>query len=71
MFIIINALARRQLYGPDNISVNIIQKCPELYDPFLHMVKLSFSTGVVPEDMKIAKVIAIYKKGEKYLSGNY
>ncbi len=68
---VINLPASKKSSGPDNISVNIIQKCQELYDTFLHVVKLSFSTGVVPEDMKIAKVIAIHKKGEKYLLGYY
>ncbi len=67
----IQELHRYKSSGPDNISVNIIQICPELCGPFLHVVKLSFSTLVVPEDMKIATVIAIHKKGEKYLPTNY
>ena len=32
---------------------------------------LLFTTGIVPDLLKIAKVIPVHKKGEKNLPGNY
>ena len=32
---------------------------------------LSFTTGVVPDSIKLDKVILVYKKGEKKQPGNY
>ena len=35
------------------------------------MINISFSTGIHPDKLKIAKVIPIYKKGSKLLTSNY
>lgn len=32
---------------------------------------MSFSTGVFPDSLKTARVIAVYKKGEHFLTQNY
>ena len=68
---VISKLLKKKSCGPDSIAIAIIQKCPEIIDPFLHVIQLSFKTGVVPDNMKIAKVIPIHKKNEKYIPGNY
>lgn len=49
--------------GPDNIGPKLI-KCAAstLVDPLVYIYNLSFSTGVVPEKLKIAKVIPISKR---------
>uniref|UniRef100_A0A3Q3AH61 Reverse transcriptase domain-containing protein n=1 Tax=Kryptolebias marmoratus TaxID=37003 RepID=A0A3Q3AH61_KRYMA len=39
--------------------------------PFTYICNLSFSSGIFPDTMKIAKVIPIYKNGEKCLFSNY
>ena len=36
-----------------------------------HICNLSFVTGVVPDSLKLAKVIPVYKKGDKSQPGNY
>jgi len=36
-----------------------------------HIFNLSFTTGEVPELLKVPKVIPIYKKGETNQPGNY
>ena len=43
----------------------------EIADPLCYLFNLSFLTGVVPNALKIAKVIPIYKKGEKSSIENY
>ena len=52
--------------GFDNISTNLL-KCTanEIAIPLSHIINLSFSTGIVPDKMKIAKVITIHKSGNK------
>lgn len=39
--------------------------------PLTHICKKSFLCGTVPDQMKIAKVIPIYKNGNKHLVSNY
>ncbi len=43
----------------------------EIIDPFAHIFNLSFMQGSFPDRMKIAKVIPLYKSGEKQLFTNY
>ena len=58
--------------GPDNIGAKLL-KCvlDKLLDPLVFIFNLSFNTGKVPESLKIAKVIPIYKKGERTNPTNY
>jgi hypothetical protein len=39
--------------------------------PLTHIINLSLATGVVPQKMKIAKVIPIFKSGDRTLFTNY
>ncbi len=39
--------------------------------PILHIFKLSFSSGTVPMQLKIAKVIPIFKNGDSQIMDNY
>jgi len=58
--------------GPDNFSPKLVKECTaELIEPLLHLYNLSLNSGVVPDKLKIAKVIPVYKKGESYLTSNY
>ena len=43
----------------------------EIADPFCYLFNLSFLTGVVPNALKLAKVIPIYTKGDKSCIENY
>lgn len=58
--------------GVDNIGPMILKKiCREVVPPLTHIFNLSFATGVVPDSLKLAKVIPIYKKGDRSEPGNY
>ena len=37
----------------------------------VHIFNLSFFTGIVPDQLKLAKVIPIYKSGDSDLCNNY
>lgn len=72
---VLNELKRlnpKKSSGPDNISVKIILLCPEVFATNLTKIfNNSIQLGEYPTAMKVAKVIALYKKGEKFKPGNY
>ena len=50
---------------PDNIGPKLIKtSAATIIDPLLHIFNLSFSPGLVPDKLKIAKVIPVFKKGD-------
>jgi len=58
--------------GPDNIAPKLIKLISaDIIEPLLYIFNLSFSSGQVPQSLKIAKVIPLYKKGGKDIPGNY
>ncbi len=58
--------------GHDHISNKLLKETiPELSVPLAHIFNLSFNSGTVPHQMKIAKVIPIFKKGNAQLFTNY
>ena len=58
--------------GPDNIRPGLIKEViAAIMDPLLYTYNLSISTGIVPEKLKTAKVVPVYKKGNRSLASNY
>ena len=58
--------------GHDNIGNFIIKKVQsEIVKPLTSILNLSLSTGIVPDKLKIAKVIPIYKKSNVDVFSNY
>ena len=56
----------------NSLSMNVIKYIIKtVVKPFEHICNLSFKTGVVPDGMKIAKIIPLYKSGDKQLFTNY
>ena len=65
-------LNERKSPGPDNISPKILKACePELRKPITDVFNYSFETATYPSKLKIAKVLALYKKSSKFLPENY
>ena len=54
------------------ISLSIIERsiC-SVSSPLTHIVNLSITHGIVPDELKIARVIPIFKSGDKALFSNY
>ena len=68
----INCLKPGKAAGHDGIKPDIIKGCSEsLVDPLIHLYNLSFQTGVFPDIWKIAKVIPVFKKGDRSDEDNY
>ena len=58
--------------GWDNIHSKIVKESYQSYlAPLTHILNLSFSQGTFPNELKIAKVIPIYKGGNSMLVNNY
>ena len=69
---IINRLGGRKSAGHDDIKSDVIkQVAKEIASPLSMIFNTSLSTGIVPDDLKIAKVVPIYKKDSPKVFGNY
>ena len=69
---IVANLKERKSPGHDGINNHLLKNIPpQIVDPLVHIINISLATGLVPNYMKIAKVIPIYKKGEKVDVSNH
>ena len=58
--------------GADNISKQIIKhNFHTIAKHLLKIINQSFTLGIVPNELKIAKIIPFYKSGDKNTLGNY
>ena len=72
IFSTLSKLKPKNSSGHDNISTKLlIQIIPCIISPVVHLFNLSFKTGFIPKEYKRAKIIPIYKAGEKNRFDNY
>ena len=58
--------------GIDNISTVLLKKCStEISEPLQYIFNCSFEQGEVPTCLKIARVVPVYKSGDKTKVSNY
>ena len=50
---------------------NFLNKLKEVATPLAHIVNLSLSHGIFPNDMKLDKIVPIFKNGNTKLFNNY
>ena len=69
---IIMSLSSNKASGPFSISTSLLKTLKGvLYIPLQLLCNCSFSTGLVPDQFKVARVIPIHKKGSSFLASNY
>ena len=69
---IINKLPPKTSSGYDEISLKLLKKLKNpLIKPLTVIVNQMINTGIFPQMLKIAKVVPLYKKGDKNLLINY
>ncbi len=52
--------------GYDNVSMNLVKSAiSPITTPLKHICNTSVQTGIFPDQMKLAKVIPLYKAGDK------
>jgi Reverse transcriptase (RNA-dependent DNA polymerase)/Endonuclease-reverse transcriptase len=72
IYSIICKLSPKKSSGWDEISVETLKRISLfILKPLCHLVNSSFASGNFPKNMKISKVIPIFKKGEKEDAANY
>ena len=58
--------------GHDNISAKFLRDgANEIVSAISHIINLSLRTNTVPEDFKVARVVPLYKKGDRNYVGNF
>ena len=58
--------------GWDGISLNIVKSSfISIVEPLTHYMNLSLMNGIVPDELKIARVIPLFKSGDITLFSNY
>ena len=69
---VINSLKWNKATGYDDINVNIVKLCSDiLSQPLSTIINESFSSGIFPTELKIAKVIPLFKSGNRNTFTNY
>jgi len=69
---VVNGLASNKGPGSDDILPKVIKNSVNIISsPLLHIFNSSFITGVVPDKLKTARVIPIFKSGDKDMYCNY
>jgi hypothetical protein len=64
--------SKKSAEGWDNIKSNIIQPISHIIlRPLTHLLNLSLSQGIFPNELKIAKIIPLFKSGNKHICSNY
>ena len=58
--------------GYDNISMNLIKESiDKIISPLTCIINLSITSGIVPKQLRIARVITLFKSGEQNIFTNY
>ena len=69
---LINRLDIGKASGDDGISAQLVKEnCEYLVYPLVSIFNISLSSGIVPNKLKVAKVIPLYKKGTETSPANY
>lgn len=69
---VVKSLSNKTSMDHNGISMDIIKKViSNIAKPFTYICNKSFLDGCFPDSMKIARVIPIYKSGEKYRYTTY
>ena len=72
VFTIIKNFAPKTTEGHDGLSMKIIKLFDENFlSAFALIINQSLTTGIFPDNLKIAKVLPIYKKDDETLFDNY
>ena len=68
----IDRMKPKTSYGEDCISNKVLKFiAPTIIQPLKHLINLSLQTGFFPDELKIAKVIPIYKDSDSHDFSNY
>ena len=65
-------LLKNYSHGCDGIHTKVVENTYNVFsEPLLHILNLSITQGVFPDELKIARVIPIYKGGNSMMLNSY
>lgn len=68
----VNALKNKTSTDTDGLDMIIVKKNIDcIVKPLSYIFNLSFQSGIFPNRMKVAKVVPLYKDGDKHMFTNY
>ena len=57
--------------GYDEMPASILKQCLDTYiDPLTYLINVSINQGIFPYELRIAKVLPIFKSDDKHLIQN-
>ena len=66
------SLSSNKACGPSSISTSLLKTLKGVLSiPLQLLFNCSFSTGLVPDQFKVARVVPIHKKGSSFLVSDY
>ena len=69
---IIQSLKSKESFGHDGISVKLLKSIySSILLPLTLIINQSFITGIFPDQLKIAKVVPLFKKDDREIMDNY
>ena len=69
---IVNSIGSNKATGLDNLPAKFLKDSINVtIGPLTHIVNLSIHSGIVPNDLKSARVVPLFKKNDKTNAGNY
>ena len=58
--------------GPDEFPAFVGKECLDsIIEPLTHLINISFRSGVFPSELKLAKVVPVFKSGDSSSVNNY
>ena len=58
--------------GFDNIHIDVVKQNIDIISkPLTRIINLSLSSGIVPKQLKLARIIPLFKSGDQDLNPNY
>ena len=69
---ILQVINPNKAVGPDGVHGSILKNCAvSLAYPLSVIFKISYNSGMIPKDWKLANVVPVHKKGSKMSVENY
>ena len=72
VYLLLESIDTKKSFGYDNVHPLLLSSAAlEIFRPLTHIINLSLKHGIFPDNLKIAKVIPIFKQGSRSSCNNY
>ena len=72
VYLLLESIDTKKSFGYDKVHPLLLSSAAlEIFRPLTHIINLSLKHGIFPDNLKIAKVIPIFKQGSRSSCNNY